>query len=91
MNTLLLSSIYGIVWLILLFCLCFLFVHVARLARLGQTYRKELKNVKPDEENTANKREQTPQKTEPEPIYYIVERKKRVKNSFSEPKQIRFK
>jgi len=91
MNTLLISSAFGIFWLTLLFALCFIGVHVLRLARLGQLYRKQAsKTPEKNEEKTDKTTEAAPEKI-PEPIYYIVERKKRVKSNFSEPKQIRFK
>ncbi len=88
MNTLLLSSTFGIFWLTLLFALCFAGVHILKLARLGQKYRK---NEQREREEPVKKEEEPPPKTEAEPIYYIVERKKRVKSNFGEPKQIRFK
>mgnify|MGYP003302841494 CR=1 FL=1 len=102
MNTLLLSSTFGIFWLILLFILCFVGVHVLRLARMGQAYRKEQRQSPPPSQTPQTpQKPQTPQpKQEPpekkeesdkEPIYYIVERKKRVKSTFTPPKQIRFK
>ena len=95
MNTLLLSAALGIFWLILLFVLCFIGVHVLRLAHMGQLYRKqETQTPEPPkgekEEKPASAPEAPPQ-TQNEPIYYIVERKKRVKSSLGEPKQIRFK
>ena len=85
MNNLLISSVVGIVWLILLFLLCFALVHVLRLARLGQAYRKS--------ENTpqAPPPPPPPQEKPSEPIYYIVEKKKRLKSSLGEPKRINFK
>ncbi len=98
MNTLLLSSTFGIFWLVLLFALCFAAVHLIKLARLGNAYRKARRHAQ--EEKGANdnaptpaptQREEPPQNKEVEPVYYIVERKKRTKSSFSAPKQIRFK
>ncbi len=88
MENLLLSATFGIFWLILLFALCFFAVHVLKLARLGQAYRKERDTPKsePDE-----KKALPPQKNEAEPVYYIVERKRRVKSNLGEPKQIKFK
>lgn len=90
MQTLLLSSAFGIFWLILLFALCFVGVHVLRLARIGQSYRKQERTVQKDEPVKEEPKQEAPPATS-EPVYYIVERKKRVKSSFGEPKQIRFK
>ncbi len=100
---LLFSSVgLGILWLVLLFVLCLVAVHVARLAKLGWTYSKIVapqktsktepqgKSVK--EEKTAPTEPQNPSQPVQEPIYYIVERKKkRSKASYGEPKEIRFK
>ncbi len=87
------TPFWGIFWLIILFIFCFLFVHTARLARLGLRYRAE-KNATPAEEKPPEPKEekkQAPAQTTQEPIYYIVERKKKTRASYSEPKQIRFK
>ena len=98
------SPLIGILWLTLLFILCFLAIHVAKLARIGKRHLKD-DNQKPQEksgENVSSSPQKTP--TQPtssapsvspqssaEPVYYIVERKRRTKSSFSEPKQIKFK
>lgn len=91
MNTLLTAPFKGIIWLVVLFGVCFLLVHTARLVRFGQKYRK-LQNPPPREEK---KEPPAPEKKAPpptgEPVYYIVERKKRTKSTFSEPKRIDFK
>ena len=87
MHTLLVSPVLGFVWLTILFILCFLGVHVLRLARIGQSYRKQQK------EQPSTPPPPTPKKVEeekPEPVYYIVERKRRTKSALSEPKRIRF-
>ena len=87
------TPFWGIFWLVILFIFCFLFVHTARLARLGLKYRAE-KRTQTAEEKPPEKKEETkqaPAQTTQEPIYYIVERKKKTRASYSEPKQIRFK
>ena len=96
--TLLLSSPFlGVLWLVLLFLLCFFFVHFIRLAQFGQNWRKlnDRKNEEKAQNEEKNSSQENEKKTPPEPsgepIYYIVERKRRTKSSFSEPKQIRFK
>lgn len=86
MNTLLSVFGAGFVSLIGLFALCFFLVHTARLARIGWESQKKPPQGKPEEEKPAPV-EEKPQ----EPIYYIVEKKRRVKTGYSEPKQIRFK
>lgn len=70
----------GILYLFLIFTLCFIFIHLLKLAYLGfKSARK--------------KQEPPPQKPAPkaEPVYYIVEKKKTKKASYSEPKEIKFK
>ena len=90
MNNLLLSSAVGIFWLVFLFALCFLGIHVAKLARLGMSWRKQQRQTPPKPES---EKKPPPEKKSDgaEPVYYIVERKKRTKSSFGEPKQIKFK
>ena len=88
----------GALFLILAFCLCFFCVHVAVLAERGwknSALPKPKKRVK--KEKPPQKAEKTTEKppepqSPPEPVYFIVERKKkRAKNSYSAPKEIRFK
>ena len=65
---------------LLLFCI--LVVHAVKLAKVG--WRTLFKKLPPEE----------PKKPEPkpEPVYFIVERKKKkVKSDYSRPKQIQFK
>ena len=69
----------GILYLFLTFVVCFILVHIIKLAFIG------LKSVK--------KKPEPPKKKpapKPEPVYYIVE-KKRTKKSYSSPKEIQFK
>ena len=67
----------GILYLLLTFLFCFILVHLIKLAYLGlQSMKKP-----PEKEKPAPK---------PEPVYYIVE-KKRTKKSYSNPKEIEFK
>lgn len=68
----------GILYLFLTFLLCFILVHMVKLAFLGI---KSLKKPPEPEIKPAPK---------PEPVYYIVE-KKRAKKSYSPPKEIEFK
>ncbi|MBQ9117849.1 MAG: hypothetical protein IJY11_01445 [Clostridia bacterium] len=76
MNRLLVSVLGGCMGLVLLFAFCFFAVHIRLFSK------KERKDPPPPE----------PPPTEPEPVYYIVERKrKRAKDSFSDPKRIDFK
>lgn len=74
----------GILYLFLTFVICFILVHVVKLAYIG------LKSVrrKPEPPKEKPEAEQKPKK--PEPVYYIVE-KKRAKKSYSAPKEIQFK
>ena len=90
-TALLASPILGAVWLIFLFLLCFFAVHFIRLAKLGQRWREEQTQKKEQKPAPEKEEKQTPPNNTGEPIYYIVERKRRTKSSFGEPKQIRFK
>ena len=67
---------------IALFLLCILIVHAVKLARIGwRTVFKKLPPTKPKKPEP-----------KPEPVYFIVERKKKKsKSDFSKPKQIQFK
>ena len=95
MNTLLFSPALGIFWVCFLFAFCFLSVHVARLAKIGREFQKQNatkeQNEEPKEQEEPTKKQTPPPQTQREPIYYIVEKKRRAKTSFSEPKEIRFK
>ena len=68
----------GILYLLLTFSACFILVHGIKLAYLGLLSVK-----KPPAE------EKKPE-PKPEPVYYIVE-KKRTRKSYSNPKEIEFK
>ena len=68
----------GILYLLLTFLFCFILVHAIKLILLGVKYIR---------------RPQEPEKRpepKPEPVYYIVERK-RTKKNYSNPKEIEFK
>ena len=87
-NLLLSPALFGILWLAVIFSVCFLGVHIARLVKFGWLYQKKSEPPKPAEE----KQEKAPEpKPSAEPVYYIVERKRKSRQSYSEPKEIRFK
>lgn len=69
----------GILYLLLTFLFCFILVHIIKLAYIGI---KSL-NKAPEE----IKKPAPP----PEPVYYIVEKKRARKASYSEPKEFKFK
>lgn len=71
----------GILYLFLTFLLCFILVHLIKLAYLG------ILSVKKPPEPQKTEEKPTPKA---EPIYYIVE-KKRSRKSYSDPKEIQFK
>ena len=75
----------GALYLFLTFIICFILVHVIKLAYIGL---KSLKK-KPEPPPPQPKKEKPEPK--PEPIYYIVEKKRSRKSSYSEPKEIKFK
>ena len=73
--------------LLFLFVVCFLGVHFFKLALAGV---ESFQSILPKEEKEEEKK--APAEQPQEPIYYIVEKKtRRVKSSYSEPKEIRFK
>lgn len=87
-NLLSVPALFGVLWLALLFGGCFLIVHIARLVKFGWLYQKKEDPPAPTEE----KKEKTPEpKPSAEPVYYIVERKRKTRQSYGEPKEIRFK
>ncbi len=73
----------GLLYLFLTFVICFILVHLIKLAYLGLKSTKK-KPPEPPKEKPA-----PPPK--PEPVYYIVEKKRSKKSTYSEPKEIRFK
>ena len=104
-NCLLSAAASGAFWLILLFVVSFLAVHTVRLAKIGWNYQK--RHVTPPDKSSAEKRGSEPARRDPpaketseapaaekppEPVYYIVERKKRrPRETYSPPKEIKFK
>lgn len=73
-------ALKGFLYLILTFIFCFIAVHIVKLAIVGFLSLKEKKQPptpKPEKKS--------------EPIYYIVEKKKQRKASYSQPKEIEFK
>ncbi len=72
----------GFLYTACLFLFCLAVVHLVKLARIGyRTLGKKLPPEKPKR-----------QKPEKEPVYFIVERKKkRSKPEYTEPKRISFK
>lgn len=71
----------GAVWCVFLMLVCIIVVHGIKLAMIG--YRTIGKKLPPEPPKMSEKA--------PEPVYYIVERKKkRAKQEFSDPKRIRF-
>ena len=69
----------GILYLFLTFLFCFILVHLIKLAYIG------IKSLK--KPAVAEEKKPAPK---PEPVYYIVE-KKRSKKTYSDPKEIKFK
>lgn len=70
----------GLVYLLITFVVCFAAVHIIKLAVVGFFSLKSKKQ--PETEKKPDKK--------PEPVYYIVE-KKRAKKTYSDPKEIQFK
>lgn len=72
----------GAGYLFTVFLFCVIVVHVVKLARIGyRTFRKKLPPQQPE-----------PHEPKPDPVYFIVERKKkRAKSEYSAPKEIKFR
>lgn len=85
------SPVAGIGALILLFSLCFLLVHITKLALIGYRLSKNPPPEKTDPPPTQEK--QAKPKALPAPIYYLVEKKKirkKPRTQYEEPKRINF-
>ncbi len=73
----------GLLYLILLYIACFVFVNLIRFAMIG------IKSF--NESRSADDGAEKEQKEQPQPVYYIVEKKKpRGKASYSKPREIKF-
>ena len=92
-NTLLSASWQGFGGILLLFALCFLGVHLTKLVVGDRQFPREKSaktNSEPIEKAPETKKDDKPSQSEP--IYYIVEKKRRrSKPSYGEPKEFRFK
>lgn len=71
----------GILYLFLTFLFCFILVVIIKLIYLGIISLKK----------PAVQEEKKPTPPKAEPVYYIVEKKRSRKASYSEPKKIEFK
>ncbi len=91
MNTFLFThATQGVFSILLLFAVCFIGVHLARLVAFGWEYHNQTEQP-PEKSPEKSPEKKAPEKTSQEPVYYIVERKRRKpKTSYSEPKEIRF-
>lgn len=76
-------ALLGLLYLFIIFIVCFAVVHIFKLAMVGFKSLKP-KPAPPKEEPNEK------QPAKPEPVYYIVE-KKRSKRTYGEPKEISFK
>ena len=74
----------GLLYLFLTFIVCFILVHIIKLAYIG------LISVRKKPEPPPEPKQEKPQ-PKPEPVYYIVEKKRARKSTYSEPKEIKFK
>lgn len=94
-NLLIPLAFQGLLWTILLLAFCFGGVVVANLARLGWEYRSKQAKAPttPEKPQEAPKEEKkAPTEKPQEPIYYIVEKKKRrPKGDFGNAKPFQFK
>ncbi|HBN12111.1 MAG TPA: hypothetical protein DD415_00680 [Clostridiales bacterium] len=76
----------GVLYLLLTFVVCFILVHVIKLAYIGLLSIK--KKPEPPKEKEKEKEKPAPK---PQPVYYIVEKKRTKKTAYSDPKEIEFK
>ena len=79
---------------LLLFSLCFIGVHLAKIAARGWRLNGGNEQGKTPEPSAENKSESKTESKQPpqDVVYYIVEKKRRrSKPSYGEPKQIHFK
>lgn len=76
----------GILYLFLTFVVCFILVHLIKLAYIGLVYARKKPEPPPKEKEKPEK-----PAPKPEPVYYIVEKKRTRKSSYSNPKEIEFK
>ncbi len=90
-NLLAATAFLGVFWLAVIFGGCFLSVHIARLVKFGWLYQKKEEPPKPTEAKEEKKEKAPEPKPSAEPVYYIVERKRKTRQSYGEPKEIRFK
>lgn len=92
-NLLATHTALGIVCAVLLFVLCFSLVHLARLVKFGWKYQaqNQEKSKPAQAEKTPTQEQPKPKQETPAPVYYIVERKRKTKPGYTEPKEIRFK
>lgn len=72
----------GLLYTLLLFLCCFGAVHLVKLAKIG---RDSLKPARKEDE-----KEEKPTKEKPKPVYYIVEKKRARKSSYTQPREITF-
>ena len=73
----------GLLYLFLTFVVCFILVHIIKLAYIGFLSLRKKPEPPPEPKEKP--------KPKPEPVYYIVEKKKVKKSTYSEPKEIQFK
>ena len=87
-------GIAGGIWAAVFFAVFFLCVHLSKLVKKGWLAGKNEKSAskKQEPKKEEKPKEKPPETTAPEPVYYIVERKKkRTKSSYGEPKEFKFK
>ncbi|MGN1372905.1 MAG: hypothetical protein ACI4VK_02520 [Candidatus Coproplasma sp.] len=72
-------ALKGFLYLVLTFTFCFITVHFIKLAIVGFLSLKGKKQPPPKAEKKT------------EPVYYIVEKKRQRKATYSQPKEIEFK
>ena len=80
------AMLIGVLYLFLTFVVCFILVHLIKLAYIGFLSLK-----KKPEPPKAEPKPKPAVKPAPEPVYYIVEKKRSRKSTYSTPREIEFK
>lgn len=90
-SALLTPATRGVFWFLVTFTLCFVLVHLIKYLLTNRRRRDSSPSAEPSQPQKEEK-EKAPTPAAPEPIYYIVEKKRRrTKPNYGEPKEIRFK
>lgn len=80
-------ALAGAFYTLLMFLCCFALVHLVKLARIGLDSLKP----KPEQREEPDPEPKKKAQRQVQPVYYIVEKKRARKSSYSAPREITFK